>query len=241
MRVQEAIQVVTEARKQAASRVALYPYNSYMNSSYLNQLLSAEHSDLESFVANKRILDIGCGDGDMAFICEMIGAKQVAALDWADTNFNFMQGVRTLREQLHSKVHIFSGNLEDMDLSFLGIWDAILFLGTLYHLPNPIRVLRKLSVVAPQIFASTRIFDVLPDNKNKFSDHRLGYLLNPAEANNDNTNWWILTEAGVKTMFERSGWRVLNSHRIDQLVGKAEPAAADKDGRLFLRARSVYL
>jgi hypothetical protein len=172
----------------------------------------------------------------------MLGAREVAAIDWADTNFNFMQGVRTLRDQLHSKIHIMSGNLEDMDMSFLGIWDMILFLGTLYHLPNPVRVLRKLSVIAGQIFSSTRVFDVLPgDTQSKLSNRQVGYLLTPVESNNDNTNWWILSEPAVKVMFERSGWRVLASRRTDQLVGAAEPADPKKDGRMFLSAHSVYL
>jgi tRNA (mo5U34)-methyltransferase len=242
MQAQQALDTLLQARNEVGKKVALYPYGSFRNLTYLNDLVADQRVEFKDLISNKRILDIGCGDGDMAFLCEMLGAREVAAIDWADTNFNFMQGVRALRDQLHSKIHIMSGNLEDMDMSFLGIWDMILFLGTLYHLPNPIRVLRKLSVIAAQIFSSTRVFDVLPgDTKSKLSNRQVGYLVTPVEANNDNTNWWILSEPAVKVMFERSGWRVLASRRTDHLVGAAEPADPKKDGRMFLSAHSVYL
>lgn len=242
MQAQQALDTLLQARNEVGKRVSLYPYGSFGNLKHLNDLVADQSAEFENLIANKRILDVGCGDGDMAFLCEMLGAREVAAIDWPDTNFNLMQGVRALHDHMHSKIHIVSGNLEDMDMSFLGIWDMILFLGTLYHLPNPIRVLRKLSVMAAQIFSSTRVFDVLPgDTKFKLSNRQVGYLLTPAESNNDNTNWWILSEPAVKIMFERSGWRVLGSRRIDQLIGTAEPADPKKDGRLFLSAHSVYL
>jgi tRNA (mo5U34)-methyltransferase len=242
MEVRQALDRLQRARAGVGKKVSLYPYASFVNASYLDKLLSVEGTDFKTFVTNKRILDIGCGDGDMAFLCEMIGARDVAALDHADTNYNYMQGVRSLREELQSKIHVISGNIEDMDMSFLGVWDAILFLGILYHLPNPIRVLRKLSVVAPRIFASTRVFDVLPgENRVNFSKVQVGYMLTPLESNNDNTNWWVLSEAAVKTVLERSGWRILTAQRMDQVVGAAEPADPKKDGRLFLSAHSMYL
>jgi hypothetical protein len=96
--------------------------------------------------------------------------------------------------------------------------------------------------VASQIFASTRVFDVLPgENRTRFSDLQVAYLLQPQESNTDNTNWWVLSELAVKTLFERSGWRVLGSRRTDGVVGAAEPADPKKDGRMFLWGHSVYL
>lgn len=242
MEVQGALETLQQARAEVGKKISLYPYGSFRNFGHLTDLVRDKNQDFKDLVANKRILDIGCGDGDMAFLCELLGAREVAAIDWADTNFNFMQGVRALRDHMHSKVQIMSGNLEDMDMSFLGIWDMILFLGTLYHLPNPIRVLRKLSVIAAQIFSSTRVFDILPGDKNvNLTNRQVAYLVTPTESNDDATNWWMLSETAVKLMFERSGWRVQASRRIDQLVGKAEPADPKKDGRLFLSAHSVYL
>lgn len=242
MEPQEAIEKLQEARANVSQKVALYPYASFHNVHHVNRLLSPLKTDVQQLISNKRVLDIGCADGDMSFLCELLGAKEVTAIDWADTNFNFMQGVCALRDHMNSKVQICSGNLEDMDLSFLGIWDVILFLGILYHLPNPIRVLRKLSVVAHQIIASTRVFDVIPGlPQNDLRQRRLAYLLEPAESNNDSSNWWIPTEAAVTTMLGRAGWRVVSSLRLDQVIGQAEPVDPQLDGRLFLIAHSVYV
>jgi tRNA (mo5U34)-methyltransferase len=241
MEPREAIDKLLKARANVSQRVALYPYASFANVDHVNRLLSALKMDFQQLITNKRILDVGCGDGDVSFLCELLGAKEAMAIDWADTNFNFMQGVRALRDCLDSKIQICSGNLEDMDLSFLGMWDLIFFLGTLYHLPNPIRVLRKLSVVAPQIIASTKVFDVLQGVPgDHFRKRRVAYLLEPGESNNDSSNWWIPSEAAVTTMFERAGWRVGCSLRVDQATGRADPADPQADGRLFLMARSVY-
>lgn len=220
MELQEAVDKLLRARAKVSQRVALYPYASFASVDFINPLFSALKTDFQKLIANKRILDIGCGDGDVSFLCEMLGAKEVTAIDWADTNFNFMQGIRALRDCMDSKIQICCGNLEDMDLSFLGVRDLIFFLGVLYHLPNPIRVLRKLSVVAPQIVASTRVFDVLPGvPRNDFRKRRVAYMLEPMECNNDSSNWWIPTEAAVSTMFERAGWRMARSLRLDQAIG----------------------
>jgi tRNA (mo5U34)-methyltransferase len=242
MKPQEAIDKLQKARAKVSQKVALYPYSSFSNVEYVNRLLALLKTDFQQLIADKRIVDIGCGDGDVSFICEMLGAKEVTAIDWADTNYNFMQGVRALSDCMGSNIQIHSGNLEDLDLSFLGIRDLIFFLGILYHLPNPIRVLRKLSVMAHQIVASTRVFDVLPETPaNDLRKCRVAYLLEPAESNNDISNWWTPTEAAVTTMFERAGWRVVCSLRSDEANGRAEPFNPKFDGRLFLVANSVYV
>ena len=127
------------ARAEVSQKVSLYPYASFGNVEHINRLLSMLKTDFQQLVANKRIVDIGCGDGDVSFICELLGAREVTAIDWADTNFNFMQGVRALRDCMGSKVQICSGNLEDMDLSFLGIRDLIFFLGASRACQSPSR------------------------------------------------------------------------------------------------------
>lgn len=244
MQLPDAVNKLLQARTTAGEHVSLYRYNSFANVEFLDQILKQRGTGFAEFIANKRIVDIGCGDGDVSFICEMIGAAAVFAIDLPDTNANFMNGVRALRQELHSEIHVYSGNVEDMDLSFLGRSDVIFFLGILYHLPNPIRVLRKLSVVAPHMFLSTRIFDVLPeegDSGRSLQHRRLGYLLDPAEANNDNTNWWVMSEAGLNTMLSRSGWCIENSLRTGHPAGGAEPVHPKRDGRIFIYARSLLL
>lgn len=244
MDAEKATQKLLQARAKVGEHIALYRYSSSANIQFLEQLLKQRSSGFAEFIAKKRIVDVGCGDGDVSFICEMMGAGSIFVIDSPNTAANHMNGVRALREELKSRIHIYAGNIEEMELDFLGRADLVLFLGILYHLPNPIRVLRKLSVVASHMFLSTRVFDVLPgkgDSMSSLQDCRLGYLLDPAEANNDNTNWWVLTEAGLKTMLSRSGWRIENVLRVGHPAGKAEPVSLERDSRMFIYARSLLV
>lgn len=244
MELQQAIKTVLEARNKVGERIPLYRYNSLANLQFLDQLLTQRGGAFAEFIARKRIVDVGCGDGDVSFVCEKMGAGAIVAIDSPNTGANHMNGVRALREELKSRIHVYAGNIEEMELDFLGRADVILFLGILYHLPNPIRVLRKLSVVAPHMFLSTRLFDVLPgdgDTARSLQDRRLGYLLDPAEANNDNTNWWVMTEAGLSTMLSRSGWRIESVVRVGQPAGRAEPVDLERDSRIFVHARSLLV
>jgi tRNA (mo5U34)-methyltransferase len=243
MELPEAILKLRSVREELGQKIPLYPYSSFANVDIIEPLLSDQGTDFKSFIAGKRIADIGCGDGDMAFICEMLGARAVVALDWPDTNCNRMQGAYALHDALGSSVRIFAGNVEQMDLTLLGPQDLILFLGALYHLPNPQCVVRKLSCFGHQIIATTKVFDVLPSPQGSINlrGRQAAYFLLPREANNDDTNWWVLTETTVKLLFERSGWRVLASQRYDHVVGSANPFSPDADGRMILLANSVYV
>lgn len=243
MEVQEAIRKLRSVRDDVGQSISLYPYHSFNNVYIIEQFLSKQGTDFKSFIAGKRVLDVGCGDGDMAFICEMLGARTVMAVDLPDTNYNKMRGVYAMQEALGSSVQIFAGSIEQMDLTFLGPQDVILLLGILYHLPNPQYVLRKLSALGHAMIATTKVFDVLPGDHAAatLTERQVAYLLNPQECNNDNTNWWVLTEAALRLLIQRSGWRIAQTKRLDQVVGSADPARPEADGRLILLAHSVYV
>ncbi len=243
MEVRDAIERLVSVRTEVATTVPLYPYNSFANVQPIEMLLSKQRVDLKGFIAGKRVMDAGCGDGDMAFICEMLGAGAVMAVDLPDTNYNQMRGVYAIKNALESSVHVFAGDIEDMDLSRTGLHDLILLLGTLYHLPNPHRVLRRLSVVTRELIVTTKVFDILPRklSENSLRDAQLAYLLAPTESNNDPTNWWVFTETGLRLLLERAGWCIVQCMRFDEVIGHAEPACLEADGRVILLAHSVYL
>src|SRR6185436_11056990 len=77
-----------------------YPYDTLANLEHLQQLLS---EDLPFFlnraVPTRRILDVGCGDGELSFYLESLG-YDVVAIDHPTHNHNGMQGVRALRSAL---------------------------------------------------------------------------------------------------------------------------------------------
>src|SRR5260370_25982503 len=75
-----------EFRDKLSTLKADYPLNSphgyypYTTIGIVEQilLLSDAHGvDLSSFVVDKTVLDLGCGDGDLSFFFESIGAKKL--------------------------------------------------------------------------------------------------------------------------------------------------------------------
>ena len=94
--------------------------------------------------AHGKVADIGAADGDLAFFLERQGLS-VDMIDNEYTNFNGLEGARILKETLNSAVAIQSVDL-DSQFSLAGQkYDAVFFLGTLYHLKNPFFLLESLA------------------------------------------------------------------------------------------------
>lgn len=94
--------------------------------------------DLPPDCAGMRVLDIGTRDGFFAFELEKRGAE-VLAVDYVgsgDTGFGVAADV------LGSRVTYLQRNIYQLDTRELGTFDLVLFLGLLYHLPDPLGALR---------------------------------------------------------------------------------------------------
>src|SRR5205814_10677151 len=127
----------------------------------------------------------------------------VAVIDNDYTNWNGLEGARTLKEALNSSVVIRSVDL-DSQFSLAGQkYDAIFFLGTLYHLKNPFFLLESLARLTRYCFVSTRIAKQTADGQ-LLSQYPVAYLLGPQECNNDDTNFWIFSEQGLKRLIDRT-------------------------------------
>jgi hypothetical protein len=76
--------------------------------------------------------------------------------------------------------------------------------------------------------------------RTKIGHEPLAYLLDHREANDDATNFWIFSPAGLRRLAKRTGWRVIG----DTLVGctrHPNPVDPDKDGRMFMFLESQRL
>ena len=51
--------------------------------------------------------------------------------------------------------------------------------------------------------------------------------------NNDSTNYWIFSPAGLDRLFERTGWEVLDQRNFGRIDGDSNPASNDRDERIF--------
>src|SRR5580698_4665343 len=68
--------VLAECRKRAArADFEWYPYDSLTNIPNLDALIGGVHGYVLESAREERILDLGCGDGDLAFFFESLGYK----------------------------------------------------------------------------------------------------------------------------------------------------------------------
>jgi hypothetical protein len=67
----------------------------------------------------------------------------------------------------------------------------------------------------------------------------VAYLVAPYETNNDSTNYWMFSPAGLERIVERTGWSVL-----EKLTGgdveASDPSSPDHDERTFMLLRSNH-
>jgi tRNA (mo5U34)-methyltransferase len=238
-------------RQQLASPEFWYPYGSINNFDVLNALLTGQNRNIFRDTTPKRAADIGAADGDVSFFMEQEG-WEMTIIDNPPTNWNGLRGAKLFKEATGSAIQI----LEiDLDSQFLlrDKYDVVFFMGILYHLKNPFYVLEQLSKSARYAFLSTRIMrwskpppeKKLPNlvsgrptaSRQLMEDLPVAYLLGPTECNNDNTNYWIFSEAGLRRILDRTGWDIKDYLVIGE-TEDADPFSEKNDARSFSLIKS---
>ena len=107
------------------------------------------------------------------------------------------------RAELGSKVEPVVGDFMTMDLSKLGTFDVVFFLGVLYHLKDPFAALRRLRDVTKELAVIETAGTVVPG----LTDERLWMFVEGAELNGDPSNWWAPTAAGLTGACRAAGFR----------------------------------
>jgi tRNA (mo5U34)-methyltransferase len=227
-----------------------YPYGTLGNFLHLDALLTGEHRFLLKLIGDKPVLDIGCADGALAFFFESLGCK-VQVIDYGATNYNNLRGMRLLKENLSSSVEIYETDLDSQFHLPEANYNVAFFLGILYHLKNPFYALEALSKSARYCLISTRVarFNmsaavsskafarIFQSERVNFSKIPVAYLLDEREANNDPTNFWIFSDAGLRRILKRTGWEILDYINVGN-TSDSDPATAEGDERAFCLVKS---
>jgi tRNA (mo5U34)-methyltransferase len=92
----------------------------------------------------------------------------------------------TARQALNSQVKAIPLDFMDCDLRSVGEWDVVLYLGVLYHMPNPVQALRRVAEVTRQeaIIETEAMFI-------RGHPEALWRFFPNAELNHDRSNWWV--------------------------------------------------
>jgi tRNA (mo5U34)-methyltransferase len=213
-----------------------YPYDSLSNFEPLDKVLTGDRRRLVSLAGGRPVLDIGPGDGLCSFFLESLGLA-MHVVENPVTSHNGLRGIRKLKEELHSSVEIFTADLDEYAVYPPERYGLAFFCGVLYHLKNPIHVLEALAARADYCVLSTRVAQVSPDHVTRWNHLPVGYLVGEAETNNDKTNYWIFSEAGLKRLLDRSGWELLG-YAATGNTQDSDPVRADRDERAFCLLRS---
>jgi tRNA (mo5U34)-methyltransferase len=214
-----------------------YPYPTLRNIPALERLSAEGGLDLTQLCRGiyGKVADIGAADGDLAFFLEKMGLS-VDAIDNESTNFNRFAGAQILKQALNSTVSIRSLDLDSQFTLPGEKYDAVFLLGILYHLKNPFFVLESLARMTRYCFVSTRIARQTSDGR-PLAPYPVAYLLGPQECNNDNTNFWVFSEEGLKRLIDRTGWDLLSYITIGETTNST-PADLDRDERAFCLLQS---
>ena len=209
-----------------------YPHSTLRSVAILEELCSRADVNLLELCrgTHGKVADIGAADGDLAFFLERLGVS-VEAIDNEYTNFNRLEGARILKKALNSSVAILSIDLDSQFTLAAQKYDAIFLLGTLYHLKNPFFLLESLARIAKYCFLSTRIARQTADGS-PLASQPVAYLLEPRECNNDDTNFWIFSDQGLKRLIDRTGWNLLSYITIGDIT-RSTPADPERDERAF--------
>ena len=183
-----------------------------------------------------RVLDIGTRDGFFAFELERRGAE-VFAIDYCDPNET---GFNVAAELLDSKVTFRRENIHHLRVEDYGLFDIVLFLGVLYHLPDPMRALCTMrSLCKSLLYIETLAIDnavLLPDGSSvplkalspQLCEIPLMQFYPGKVLNNDPSNYWGPNLKCLEAMLGENKFQVL-WHKMngDRTVLKCEAVEND--------------
>jgi tRNA (mo5U34)-methyltransferase len=229
---------LSEAREQIGDDLPWYPYSTLDNLMHLDQLLTGENRDLDRLAAGLPVADVGGADGDLAFVLEDLADWEVDIVDTAATNMNELRGARALRDHLGSRVKVYDVDLDQQFRLPRERYGLVFLLGILYHLQNPYYVLRELAGRATHCLLSTKVARFAGPSETAIAELPVAYLVAPRETNNDSTNYWIFSPAGLVRLVERAGWEILEQANIGATSG-SDPSTPERDERMLLLLRNA--
>ena len=225
------------ARASVTEPIPWYRYDILANAVHIDAMLTGENRDLGRLVAGLPVADIGAADGDLAFALEAQAGWEFDIVDHGPTNQNGLRGARALATALGSSAAVHDVDLDRQFRLPRDEYGLVLLLGILYHLQNPYYALRELAAHAKHCLLSTKVARFAGPERTPVGHLPIAYLVAPHETNNDPTNYWIFTPAGLERLVSRAGWEILD--RLN--VGNAEasdPATPEGDERMFLLIRN---
>ena len=182
-------------------------------------------------LTEKRILDIGAWDGFWTFEALKRGAKEVVAIDdFSDylgslnqnerkawETFDLCRSALGYSEDVCKRVEI---SVYDINEKNMGIFDAVFFFGTVYHLRYPLLALDKISAICKdEIYIESAISDDYSPYRGGLGKGYPGqqvimeFYPGKQYGNND-TNWWGPTLCCLMNLVSASGFKKVEGWKL---------------------------
>lgn len=162
------------------------------------------HLHLPEDLSGASVLDIGTYDGFFAFECEHRNARRVMATDqwsWQWPGSNARRNFDWLRAVLASRVEDRVVSVPDLTAEAVeGPYDLVLFLGVLYHAPDPLGYLRRVRTVTSGTVVVETVVDLLD------VDVPAAAYYPGASLNGDASNHWGPNPAAVEGLLHDAGF-----------------------------------
>ena len=164
-----------------------------------------EFIGLPRSLAGKSVLDVGAIDGFFSFEAERRGAARVVAADYfcwnkPENSMTDGRGFDIAHWALQSGVEKRMIRVEDISPETVGMFDVVLFLGVLYHSPDPLRYLRNVRSVCREVLLLETHVDALDQ------DRPTMVFYPGATLNGDPSNHWGPNQLCVEEMLKEVGF-----------------------------------
>lgn len=184
--------------------------------------------DLPDDLTGLRVLDIGARDGYFSFECERRGAAEVIAIDYFPAE---KTGFPVAKQVLGSRLDLVHENIYNLTAAKYGKFDIVLFLGLLYHLPDPLLaldIIHDLMKPDSTLYMETVVIDhELPP---ELAKRPLMEFYPGASKSNDHTNYWGITErCGIDMLEEYRFSNVATKRSGERGLFIARKASSSKD------------
>jgi tRNA (mo5U34)-methyltransferase len=159
-------------------------------------------------LCGKSVLDIGAWNGFYSFEAKRRGASRVVATDcftWSHPIFQGRKSFEFARAALDMDVQAIEIDVAEMTADKLGSFDVVLFLGVLYHLPNPIDGLQRVAALANELLVVETMLDFQDIGR-----PAMAYYHDNDPKNDLSNFWWAPNVACLVTLLRGHGFPVID-------------------------------
>lgn len=145
--------------------------------------------------------------------CREHGIEQKPDQDtpnWRPAELPGKRGFDTAHRALNSKVEAIVADYMSLDPSKVGQFDVVLYLGVLYHMPDPFAALKQVAALTRDVAIIESEALLVPD----FEHLALCEFFETNELNADMSNWWSPNQKALLGLCRAAGFR-----RVEVLVG----------------------